>query len=77
MYVFNQNFCLLKLQLWDIRAGKVLKEFAEHSGAVTSVEFHPHEFLLASGSAGRSVNFWDLESFQLVSSTERDGGAVR
>ena len=55
----------------------MLKEFSEHSGAVTSVEFHPHEFLLASGSAGRSVNFWDLENFQLVSSTDRDGGAVR
>ncbi|XP_026271701.1 katanin p80 WD40 repeat-containing subunit B1 isoform X5 [Frankliniella occidentalis] len=65
------------VRLWDIRAGKVLKEFAEHSGAVTSVEFHPHEFLLASGSVGRSVNFWDLENFQLVSSTERDGGSVR
>lgn len=32
---------------------RVLKEFTDHMNSVTCVEFHPHEFLLASGSADR------------------------
>lgn len=76
---------------------RVLKEFTDHMNSVTCVEFHPHEFLLASGSADRqeptlspkkiqlllilrltcrSVHFFDLENFNLVS-TERDAGSVR
>lgn len=65
------------LQLWDIRAGRLFKEFSDHTGSVTAVEFHPNEFLLASGSCDRSVNFWDLENFQLVSTTDQDVGAIR
>lgn len=60
----------LYFQLWDLRAGRQLREFSDHKGPATCVEFHPHEFLLASGSSDRVVHFWDLESFQLVSSTE-------
>ncbi len=54
-----------------------MTEFADHGGPVHDVEFHPHEFLLASASHDRTVNFWDLESFQLVSTSERDSGPVR
>lgn len=54
-----------------------MREFAEHTEAATTVEFHPHEFLLASGSADKTVHFWDLESFQLVSSTEPESSAIR
>lgn len=65
-------------QLWDLRAGRQLREFSEHRGPATTVEFHPHEFLLASGSADRTVHFWDLESFQLVSSTDQShSSAIR
>ena len=41
------------LKLWDLTAGKLLTDFRAHAGAVTSVEFHPNEFLLASGSTDR------------------------
>ena len=34
-------------------AGKQLKEFNKHFGAVNCLEFHPKEFLLASGSSDR------------------------
>ena len=54
-----------------------MTEFDDHSGPVNDVEFHPHEFLLASASNDRFVNFWDLEQFKLVSSSERDSGPVR
>lgn len=64
-------------QLWDLRAGKMMTEFAQHTGPVSDVEFHPHEFLLASASHDRTVNFWDLEKFSLVSSTDADTGPIR
>lgn len=64
--------------MWDLRAGRQLREFSEHRGPATTVEFHPHEFLLASGSADKTVHFWDLESFQLVSSTDQShSSAIR
>lgn len=50
----------------------MLREFSEHTSAVNSVEFHPHEFLIASASQDNTLNFWDLEHFTLVSSTERE-----
>ena len=65
------------LQIWDLRAGKLMTEFDDHSGPVNDVEFHPHEFLLASASNDRYVNFYDLEQFKLVSTSERDSGPVR
>jgi katanin p80 WD40 repeat-containing subunit B1 len=60
------------LKLYDIRAGRLLEEFSDYTGPVTAIKFHPNEFLLASSS----VNFWDLENFQLVSTTDHDVGAI-
>ena len=65
------------VKIWDLRAGKMMTEFHDHGGPVYDVEFHPHEFLLASASADRTVNFWDLENFNLVSKSERDSGPIR
>lgn len=62
--------------MWDIRTGRVIQEFSDHFSAVTCVEFHPHEFLLATGSIDRSVHLFDLENFASVS-CEKDLGAVR
>ena len=55
----------------------MMTEFGQHTGPVSDVEFHPHEFLLASASHDRTVNFWDLEKFALVSSTDADTGPIR
>ena len=54
-----------------------MSEFSDHGGPVHDVEFHPHEFLLASASQDRTVSFWDLESFSKLSSSEKDTGPVR
>ena len=55
----------------------MMSEFSDHGGPVHDVEFHPHEFLLASASQDRTVTFWDLESFNKIASSERDTGPVR
>ena len=54
-----------------------MSEFSDHGGPVHDVEFHPHEFLLASASQDRTVSFWDLETFGKLSSSEKDTGPVR
>uniref|UniRef100_A0A8D1DZL1 Katanin p80 WD40 repeat-containing subunit B1 n=1 Tax=Sus scrofa TaxID=9823 RepID=A0A8D1DZL1_PIG len=64
-------------QLWDLTAGKMMSEFPGHTGPVNVVEFHPNEYLLASGSSDRTIRFWDLEKFQVVSCIEGEPGPVR
>lgn len=65
------------VKVWDVRVGKVLQEFVEHTSPVTCVKFHPHEFLLASCGSDKTVNFWDMEKFQLVSKFEKDNTSIR
>ncbi|GJU91763.1 glucan endo-1,3-beta-glucosidase-like protein [Tanacetum coccineum] len=52
--------------LWDLTAGKLLHEFKYHQGQVQCIDFHPHEFLMATGSADKTVKFWDLETLKLM-----------
>lgn len=63
--------------MWDLPAGKLLKEFKEHTGPVVDVCFHPDEFLLSSAGQDGTVKFWDLETFTQVSSTLNDAGPLR
>ena len=65
------------IKLWDLQAGKLMKELPGHSGAVNALEFHPSECLLASGSADKTIRFWDVEKFELVSASEPDAGNVK
>lgn len=43
------------IKIWDLAAGKLLIDLKQHAGAVNSIEFHPSEYLLASGSSDRLV----------------------
>ena len=70
----RDNVCL---QIWDLSAGKVITDFKSHTGAVTSVQFHPKDFLLASASSDRTTKFWDLERFTLVSETAPEANGIR
>ena len=55
----------------------MIHECTAHGGPVTSVRFHPKEFLMATGSADRTTKFWDLERFDLVSETPVDSSGIR
>lgn len=55
----------------------MITDFKSHTGAVTSVQFHPKEFLLASASSDRTTKFWDLERFTLVSETPPEANGIR
>ena len=65
------------IKVWDLQAGKLMKELPGHTGAINALEFHPSECLLASGSADKTIRFWDVEKFELVSVTEADAGNVK
>jgi hypothetical protein len=53
--------------LWDVAGGKALCNLAPPTGdAVTSIQFHPHQLLLATCAADRSARVWCLETFRPV-----------
>jgi len=49
------------VKLWDLRAGKLMCDF-QHNGPITSLDFHPRFFHLATGCTDRKFRIWDLES---------------
>ncbi|MBA0587455.1 hypothetical protein Gorai_000584, partial [Gossypium raimondii] len=51
--------------------------FKFHEGHIRSINFHPLEFLLATGSADRTVKFWDLETFELIGSSKPEAKGAR
>lgn len=67
------------VQVYQWQAGKLLKELAHSSGktAVHSLAFHPSDLILATAGQDGAVKFWDLETFETISATDRDVAAVR
>ncbi|XP_016925305.1 katanin p80 WD40 repeat-containing subunit B1 isoform X2 [Drosophila suzukii] len=66
--------------IWDIRKSKQIMEFIADPPvtAITCVQFHPFEFLLAAGRIDGTVSIYDLEHQQLVSQTTHFyGQAIR
>ena len=49
------------IHIWDLVAGKLWKEFKGHTGAISALEYHPTDIVLASGSHDRSVRLWDVD----------------
>ncbi|XP_068594774.1 katanin p80 WD40 repeat-containing subunit B1 isoform X2 [Brachionichthys hirsutus] len=69
--------CVFRYTLWDLIQGKMLTEFTSHTASVGIVQFHPTEYLLASGSADRTIKLWDLEKFTMVGSMEGNTAPIR
>ncbi|BFG01579.1 katanin p80 WD40 repeat-containing subunit B1 [Drosophila madeirensis] len=66
--------------IWDIRKSKQIMEFIAEPPvtAITCIQFHPFEFLLAAGRIDGTVSIYDLEHKQLVSQTTHFyGQAIR
>merc|ERR1719305_1455562 len=54
-----------------------MKDLDLHKGAITSLAFHPKEYLLASGSNDRTMKLWSLETFKSVGSTDLGSSSVQ
>ncbi len=63
------------VKLWDLRAGKLMSDF-QHDAAITSMDFHPCYFQLATGCADRTVRVWDLENLQLLHHTPPEATGI-
>ena len=50
------------IQLWDYRAGSLLKTFKEHTGPVRSVDFHSSQPLFVSGGDDYKIRVWNYNS---------------
>lgn len=48
-----------------------------HKGAVTSIQFHPLVFLLASSGADNKINILDLERFNIISQLDSEKSTIR
>ena len=53
----------------DMTAGKLLHSIESHSGPISSLAFHPSEFLMASSSKDGLVRVFDLQTFECVSTS--------
>jgi RNA polymerase sigma factor (sigma-70 family) len=52
-----------RIQLWEVRTGRKLREFAAHRYCVSSLAFAPDGTVLAStGWSDKSISLWDAES---------------
>lgn len=62
--------------IWDIRKSKQIMEFCEKptASAITCIQFHPFELLLAVGQVNGTICIYDLETKQRV--TKMDGPSV-
>lgn len=64
-----------KIQIWDIRAAKKIRDLRGHEGSVTGVTYitqHglPNKKLLASCSLDKTVKIWNMEDGGTLSQNE-------
>ena len=54
-----------------------MKEFKNHTAGVMSVQFHPRELLLVTGSGDRTAVVWDLERLEALSQCGPEATPIR
>ena len=62
--------------MWDLTAGRLLQEFSAHTAAVTGLEFHPCEFLLAAAAADGTVALLDVDAAAVADTLGPDPAGV-
>jgi U3 small nucleolar RNA-associated protein 12 len=53
-----------ELELFDVASAALLETMKAHEGAIWTVQVHPNETSLVSGSADKSAKFWNFEVVQ-------------
>ncbi len=53
-------------KVWDVRAGKILTTLKKHTGAVTDIQFHPTDLVMATAGEDGIVNFWNAENYSKI-----------
>lgn len=74
----NHNIKRKKIwKIWDIMTWKQIYTFSLHDAPVTTAKFNPTEYILATGSIDRTVKYWDLEKWGLVSQTKPEATQIQ
>ncbi len=47
-------------------SGKIIGNYEAHDSPVLTLRFNPYDLTLASGSADKTIKYWDVEHNQLV-----------
>lgn len=55
----------------DMTAGKLIHSIEELTGSITSLTFHPTEFLMAVSSLDGFIKVFDLQNFDCVSTSQK------
>jgi WD40 repeat protein len=54
------------MRLWDLKTGRCLRKFTDHSGAVNSVAWSTNQRRALSGSSDSTVRLWDVRTGHLL-----------
>ncbi|XP_025415743.1 katanin p80 WD40 repeat-containing subunit B1 isoform X2 [Sipha flava] len=66
------------VKIWDLRVGRMIHAFDKlHKGTVTSIQFHPLVFLLASSGTDNKIVILDLERFSIISQIDTENSTIR
>lgn len=57
------------VNIYDIRSNQILAYHELHQDAVTALQFHPTDNILASGGKDRSIHFFSLDTFTEIEPT--------
>jgi WD40 repeat protein/serine/threonine protein kinase len=66
----------MRMVLWDVATGDLLREFVGHQGAVNAVEFSPDDTLIASAGDDNVLALWDVATGEFTTLFEGHSDAV-
>jgi transcription initiation factor TFIID subunit 5 len=56
-----------RVRVWDVRSGKCVITFKEHTGKINSVQLSPDTKWAATGGDDGSLKIWDIGSGKTLS----------
>jgi hypothetical protein len=62
--------------IYDIKTGRLVKEFVGHSDTLYAAEFSPQETIVATAGYDRKILIWDVESGKTVRELVGHNGAI-